>query len=294
VVSAIGEMDAPSLVISLEASFSGTGDIAAPVLSMSLQIGADGIGEMSAPIRTTIVESGAEAVSDMSAPQRVVVVSGSFTGVGELGEPELIEAVSAPVLDSYSTGINTSTFSKPAGVVEGDLMVAALIAHFSATATLTPPSGWTAIGSTEQKTTATEIAILWCRKVAGASEPASYTWSRSAGSYPMAVATRITGANAVSPIDGRNVADWANTGTPRTINSLDVSDDSSLVLVYSAGVGYEPTSVPAGMSQVAIIDTTHALFEGVFNAGATGVLSHTAVENDANGAWLTSMISIRP
>lgn len=58
--------------------------------------------------------------------------------------------------------------NKPTGTVEGDLMVAVISLDDGTTATL--PAGWTLISSSYEAA---------CYKIAGASEGASYTWTRS-------------------------------------------------------------------------------------------------------------------
>src|SRR2546425_5611240 len=83
------------------------------------------------------------------------------------------------------SGSGTLTVNKPTGVVSGDLLIAAISVRAAAPAT---PSGWTLIwcqysssgsgsgGSTCPGATPT-VSLAVYRKVAGASEPASYSWT---------------------------------------------------------------------------------------------------------------------
>jgi hypothetical protein len=79
-----------------------------------------------------------------------------------------------------TAGETALTISKPYGTTSGDVMIAA-IAFRPPGATLTPPSGWTLIRRTNQMASNTSAQATY-RKVAGGSEPVSYTWTQ--GSSP--------------------------------------------------------------------------------------------------------------
>jgi|ERR1044071_3862375 hypothetical protein len=69
----------------------------------------------------------------------------------------------------------TDTVNKPSGVIEGDLMIAVAHPQDSHGATLpTPPAGWTVLYDPIYVSDAMWAQIVW--KVAGPSEPSSYTW----------------------------------------------------------------------------------------------------------------------
>jgi fibronectin type 3 domain-containing protein len=78
---------------------------------------------------------------------------------------------------SNGGGATTITINKPIGVVSGDCMIAALwVRGASAYGTITPPGGWTLI---RNENWAGTDAIITYYKLAGASEPADYTWAFS-------------------------------------------------------------------------------------------------------------------
>lgn len=66
-----------------------------------------------------------------------------------------------------TNGAQSLVINKPAGVVDGDVMIAVI----SSTGTYTPPSGWTSLGAL----TPSYRAEAWYRVASG--EGASYTWS---------------------------------------------------------------------------------------------------------------------
>lgn len=66
-----------------------------------------------------------------------------------------------------TNGAQSLVINKPAGVVDGDVMIAVI----SSTGTYTPPGGWTSLGAL----TPASRAEVWYRVASG--EGASYTWS---------------------------------------------------------------------------------------------------------------------
>ncbi|TMC01708.1 MAG: hypothetical protein E6J35_10270, partial [Chloroflexi bacterium] len=82
---------------------------------------------------------------------------------------------------STGTGTNTYVVPKPAGLSANDVMVASLSANGANT--MTPPSGWTLIAHTQ----GVSVVDLWTYyRVAGPSEPASYTWTASSSATGVA------------------------------------------------------------------------------------------------------------
>ena len=81
------------------------------------------------------------------------------------------------------TALTQLTLARPAGVVEGDLLVAALTENTPNL--VTPPAGWIAIDSTS-------VNFVYY-KVASTLEPGGYVWTFSGATYASAVMTRFTG-----------------------------------------------------------------------------------------------------
>lgn len=77
--------------------------------------------------------------------------------------------------NTQSSNATTIALTKPTGVVSGDVLYAELMT-FANEGTTTPPSGWSQI-STRQVMTFNNTNVTWWRKVAGTSEPTSYTWT---------------------------------------------------------------------------------------------------------------------
>jgi hypothetical protein len=88
----------------------------------------------------------------------------------------------------YGGAIGTYQVNKPSGVASGDLMLA--FASFSGTATPTAPSGWTQIRRITKSTgggddhSGSLTFVIW-RKIAGGSEPASWTTAYTGTGTPL-------------------------------------------------------------------------------------------------------------
>lgn len=95
-----------------------------------------------------------------------------------------------------AAGATTLTVTKPTGVASGDVMVATVGA--SGTATLSPPAGWTQVADT---TTGASLRQISFYRVAGSSEPASYSFSLGASRTASGGIADYRGVNATSPID---------------------------------------------------------------------------------------------
>lgn len=90
---------------------------------------------------------------------------------------------------------NALTVERPAGVQAGDVMLAAIDVS-GAPSSATPPSGW-AMFRQDQSGSELGQYVYW--KVAGASEPATYTWGFSAKFALAGVIVAYTGVDTASP-----------------------------------------------------------------------------------------------
>lgn len=126
--------------------------------------------------------------------------SGNVTGT-QLTDPwvaiNLVLAPSGGTITEIATananatsGVQQSLIvNKPTGTALGQLMVACII--YPQTGTQTAPSGWTQIATVSYQTNFTE----WCgSKVAGASEPSTYTWSYNVNCFSSASITTYSNA----------------------------------------------------------------------------------------------------
>lgn len=131
-------------------------------------------------------------------PVAVARVTGAFVEVIRSGTPfARVSNAVAEVLWKPTSGINmdagvdfttgtpgSGIVDKPASLVSGDIMLAAVAVLTGST--ITPPSGWTQIATNNDG--ASNIKGVVYQKTAGGSEPSTYTWTTSAGTILAAIA----------------------------------------------------------------------------------------------------------
>jgi RHS repeat-associated protein len=171
------------------------------------------------------------------------------------------------------------TISKPAGMVENDVLIAAL-GFRPSSATITPPSGWTLVRRVDNNGSGgAQSSLAVYRKVAGASEPASYAWDVT-GAFGAAGGIQaflnVDTANPVNVENGQATAASLSHATPSVTTT---SPNTMLVTAHSYG---SPTTwtAPTGMTEA--VDTLaggHSLIASHVlqpPAAATGAKTATA------------------
>lgn len=103
---------------------------------------------------------------------------------------------SAASADNASSTNHTVT--KPAGVVSGDVLLAILTFNANAV-TVTPPAGWTLVDALDDTGHAQHSHVF--HRVAGGSEPSSWTFTTSGAVASTTSATAWTGVDTTTPID---------------------------------------------------------------------------------------------
>lgn len=209
-----------------------------------------------------------------------------------------------------SLGISASpvTVNKPSGVVSGDLLVSIL--YFQNTAggqnvygVFTNPSGWTTAGSDAQgfgnshagTGFAQSMHVSW--KVAGASEPTSYSWIFTLGSgaaYIDAAILRFTPSAGTVAFDnsennngtGNTTLNFGTTAMPIDTSALVIS--ASMNWDYNTGQGYSPLALTAVLSG----------WDGVFDAlysvtGSTTYPANEQVTVAGTTTWVTRATSFK-
>lgn len=197
------------------------------------------------------------------------------------------------------------TITKPAGTVEGDVLIAAFVNNDGTRTLDTLPSGWTQIESSGTSTAPSTNAWV-CKKVAGASEPASYDFTFSDSFNGPAAMIAYSGGSDVNISDGATVSSIQS--TPYAIDAPTITTTvNECLLVWIGGVkfttiGAEPAfTLPSGYTSrvslvadydnraLAIADDEQA------SAGATGTVSGSvAVTGGGDGRTHAFLIAIAP
>src|SRR5438477_394849 len=206
--------------------------------------------KLSAPTAVTINTAGASVVGGLTA-------NGVITGVGcptwawtcnasagVRAMPEIdVDSAATTSLKSRAQHTNDPVGGQRAGVVSGDLLVAAISVRSANPST---PSGWTLVwcgnsgsssgGSTCPVSSTVSLAVYW--KVAGASEPSTYsgwtTTQKAAG-----VITAYYNVNTSTPIDVQNGTGYTSSVTSLSTPSITTAVANTM-LVASFGAADGP------------------------------------------------------
>jgi hypothetical protein len=117
-------------------------------------------------------------------------------------------------------GTATMTLPVPAGVREGDLLLALITTNGSADVTLAPPAGWTEVRKTNSGNSSQHFLH---RRTAGAAEPASYVWDPTQSARGAGILVVYRGVSAVTPIEAKNAAGGSGTGADLTVPAPDLT-----------------------------------------------------------------------
>lgn len=195
--------------------------------------------------------------------------------------PEFVASATA----AGSAGGFSFSINKPTGTTEGDFMIALVFKYNGTTGT---PSGWTEIA----KTTTGTIRYGLYLKVAGASEPSSYTFPLlDTGFYAASILTYRGGLGEVTDIGAPT-----QNSSSSSISAASMSTASKGVLM-AAFAGFfsgnpSVSSGPSGMTQRSarnVTDARTAIYElSPSPAGSTGSksLSWTGVSGNNLGIQL--------
>lgn len=139
------------------------------------------------------------------------------------------------------------TIDKPAGTVEGDLLIAAILCDGSVT--ISPPANWTLIqGGGVNPVDNTPSHGVWY-KIAGDSEPADYTFAASSWAYTCGAILRYDGHNAENPINASEHDESTGSTTPQAPTVTTDVDGCMIIRFAGMDDAETPYSVPDGTNE---------------------------------------------
>ncbi len=184
--------------------------------------------------------------------------------------------------------------SKPTGTTTNDV-VFFMAAYSSTTAILTAPVGLIEINNT---TTSSFGTVRWYYKVAGASEPSTYTFGLNSADDLSVLCVAYSNVNTTSPIDSYSATGYGSGTTMRSNPVSPVASTSMLLFAGAAtqtGAGAITLTPPSGMSE--LIDTGTGLVRiylatlALSTSGSTGEKTATLSSGKVNVA---NMFALRP
>ncbi len=158
--------------------------------------------------------------------------------------------------------------------------------------TITSPSGWNLV---LRQDSSSSIATVTYVKVAGSSEPASYTWSFSTAGQASGGIGSYTGVDTTTPVDASHAQ--YNPSTSNVDNTGVTTTTANDMLVYAVGVVVTTTvNVPTAFTQEwsagSSSSTTSEMSQELFSTtGATGTVHATM---SGASASVTMLIALKP
>ena len=184
---------------------------------------------------------------------------------------------------SKAAASGSLVINKPTGTVQNDVMVASIAVRPN-TATITAPSGWTLVRRTNN-TNSNPNSLATYYKVAGSSEPTTYTWTLGSSAGAAGGIETFSGVNTSDPID---VEAGQNTANAVTLTAPSVTTTSAYeMLVTSHAFASSATfTKPTGMTEAFDIasvtvpnsggEAIEGNYQSLTSAGATGSKTATA------------------
>jgi MSHA biogenesis protein MshQ len=199
---------------------------------------------------------------------------------------------------SATTTGGTLTITRPAGVVANDMLIAS-IGVTPSSATLTPPdASWTLVRRINNAgPTSNSLAVY--RKLATASEPASYAWSVGGGSYTVGGIQAFYNVDPATPIDVEN-GQATPSSTSHATPSVTTTVANAMIVTSHTFASSRTWTPPAGMTESfdrrsGANSATGQAIEGnrvlQAAAGATGAKTATAAASADAGA--THILALR-
>lgn len=194
----------------------------------------------------------------------------------------------------------------PTGTILGDVMVAS-VAYRDRSLSISAPSGWTQVNTTTQNSGGNNgMRLTTYHRVATGSEPASYNWAFSGGTFEFAAGgiSSFSGVDTTAPINAQS-AQAAGNGSSYAFATPSITPSTSGAMlvgtfVYMNGDGWTPPSSfseavdvfsPAGRAQVGLG------FEMAYRLQATAAaVSATATANNTypSDFGATQLLALKP
>ena len=188
-------------------------------------------------------------------------------------------------------GGSSLTINVPTGTASGDVMLAHVVVRTAGNA-MAAPAGWNMV---LRQDTSSAVATATYVKVAGAAEPASYSWSfGTAGEASGGIASYV-GVNTSAPIDASHAQ--YNNSVSNVDNSGVTTTVANDMLVYAVGIVTATTvNVPTGFTQewrtASNTSTTSEMSQELLaSAGATGTIHGTLSSATSNITYLIALRS---
>ena len=144
------------------------------------------------------------------------------------------------------SGTTSAVPNKPTGAASGNLLFAASFNDNGAAGAITLPSGWSSIVTTESGGLRATVSA----KIAGGSEPSTYTFSRSGASFMTSTVTCFSGNNASTILNVAGAVWNVGTGSTQTASAITTTTANTLLVYFDFPNTGTAMSPPTGMTEI--------------------------------------------
>lgn len=188
-----------------------------------------------------------------------------------------------------ASGSSSEVINRPSGVTSGTVLVATITA--AGTGAITPPSGWTQIADTT--TTLRQTSYY---RVAGSSEPSSWTWTLGSSRRASGGIVAYSGVDANVPIDASAAASGTSGNATAPSVTTNVGGDTVIAAVGYTGT-WSTNSITPAASTTERYDVSNAGTESEgadFTQSTSGATPTRTVTPATSGAWIAVTIALYP
>ncbi len=220
--------------------------------------------------------SGAETGRQATAQLDEMTIESADSGAAALIALKPAAGSTIAFRSAASAGAASGTLSlainKPAGTVQNDAMVASITVRPSSAA-VTPPSGWTLVRRVDNTSGSTNSPLTYV-KVAGASEPSSYTWSFSSSYGSAGGIQSFSGVDTTSPVDTHD-----GQATPSSLSHSTPSITPNMV-PNGTPISFFNYSLNAAGNRTQVVDATGTTTYGYDNLHRLSSVTYPGRQTD--------------
>jgi len=223
-----------------------------------------------------------------------ISVTTTTTDVWALGAVPIKPVSTAPPTGSI-------TLPVPTGTVQDDVMIASIAVRPSSTS-ITAPSGWTLVRRINNGNSVSNSLAVY-RRVAGSSEPGSYTWTLSGDDFSAGGMQSFYNIDTSNPVDVENGQTTAS-GTAHATPSVTTTVENAMLVTSHTYSSNRTWSPPSGMTEafdfaLGTDPATGQAIEGNYvrqsAAGSTGTKTATAAgDSDVGNAHILALRPLTP
>lgn len=243
--------------------------------TFTVTLAATNAGGTSAPATQTVTVTAAPPPPPPPPPAAGVTAGAAVTALNQ----NLVTAVEVP---------------KPAGVVNGDVLVAQVTADNNPDLSGVP-AGWTAVVAPVSVSTGARVFVYYHVVTDAAAEPASYTWTLSTAQRWGAVMGSFHGVDTTNPFDTAATTKRDTTYRSTTLAVPGVTTATAGAMLVG-GIGLDSRSIgiapPTGWTEAGESTGGHVAelaYQARPTAGPTGDATWTTATAAASGGWLRAL-----